>query len=260
MGDLVRLDFRELVFGKVLGQGHIDEIGQKLSSYIQGQEKERTRRLDIASWVRGLCGELETKRAYLLCERFGLHDCCPVSIGELGEIKRASSEIRLRWTEEALRQLRHTPRLSKWAEIVSAFLVPWMRQRQGIASLAQLTERLQQVSIQKELVSPFLKLLRELLQCSCPFAIVLPIAEGELFCEGEEPLRLYREVLDLCRSYFRPACSQYSLRHILQLITQEMTKRWETIDAPFVERCLRLSSNIVIRKIPKVGLVVRIAL
>ena len=260
LGDLVELDFRQLIFGKHLGQGHIDEIQQKLSSYVSGREKYRTRRLDIASWVRGLCGELETKCAYLFCEQFGLQNCCPVTIGELGELKRATPEMRLRWKEEASQQLRNHPPIDTWKEILASFIIPWMRCRQGIATYSQLTERLQQVSLQSECVDPLLKLLSELLQCSCPFAAVLHRAETQVFCDSARSLKLYRDVLNRCRGYFSQATPQYAQEHLMRLVAQEMAKRWEQVDDLFIDRCLRLSHFFDVRKLAKNGRVVRMAL
>ncbi len=258
LGELVGLDFRQPTLGKTLGQGHIDEIQQKLHSYISEQDRERTYRLDIASWARGLCGELETKRAYLFCERFGLNGCCPISVGELGELKRASSDMRLRWIEEASQQLQKSALLTTWREIVSAFLIPWMHQRQGLATYNQLTERLQQVSIQQGLVGPVLKLLAELLQCSSPFSTSLHMVEESVFCADSQSLRLYREVLNIARSYFCEACPQYSYSHLVRLVAQEAAKRWEAVDDAFIDRCLRLSNYFVVRKLPQMGLAVRL--
>lgn len=256
LGDLAGLDFHQLVFGKVLGQGHLDEIQQKLASYISGQEKERTRQLDIASWIRGICSGLETKCAYLLCEKFGLHHCLSLTIGELGELKRANKETRLRWIEEATQQLCQKPPLETWKQIGQAFLLPWMRQRQGIATHSQLTERLQQLSLQPELVDGLLKMLSELLQCSCPYSIVLRTAEENVFCDHDVTLKQYCAVLTLVSSYFYKACPQYGHDHLVCLIAREKAKHWEDISDEFIERCLRLSSHLLVRKLPKLGLVV----
>ncbi len=254
--DLAELDFRQLVFGKTLGQGHLDEIQQKLANYLAGVDRERTRRLDIASWVRGLCGELESKSAYLLCERFGLQQCLTLSVGELGELKRASKDLRVRWLEEAFRQINKSSLIGCWQAVVQAFLLPWMRQRNGLASFSQLTERLQQLSLQPNLVAGLLHMLAELLQRTCPYSIVLHSAEENVFCDSLASLKQYDIVLDLCQSYFRQSCPQYSYEHLICLVAQDLAKQWEEIDEALIERCLRLTNSFLVRKLPKVGLIV----
>ena len=72
IGNLQVSDLSGLVFVKGIGQGHVEEVKERLSDYTRGKATEKARRIDFASWVRTLVGDLETKMAWAILEPLGL--------------------------------------------------------------------------------------------------------------------------------------------------------------------------------------------
>ena len=100
LGDLIHTNLKEFVFLKGMGQGHVDEIQQKLARYLEGRPLERCKKIDFASWIRSIVAAFDRKKVYVALESHHLSDLFSLSPSESVETRRLTLE-KQEWIQEA---------------------------------------------------------------------------------------------------------------------------------------------------------------
>jgi hypothetical protein len=140
-------DHQALLAIKGLGQGHCDEISDKLQNYLDEHlNDENPQKIDYASWMKTLVGDLSPKKCAVLLEAYNLPPLLTLSPADNAELRKLTSETRLKYTDEVLLEIR-TPKKTQqvttdFQMIVDIYIKPWMCRRAGLASLDELQEYL----------------------------------------------------------------------------------------------------------------------
>ncbi|MCE5317617.1 MAG: hypothetical protein LLG04_09725 [Parachlamydia sp.] len=248
--DQKRLKLRDLSqMVAAIGQGHRDEINQKLAEYIHGKERERSYQIDFGSWMRSLCPCEQRKQCHLLLESFGLEELLPLSSGENTEVRRLPPEHRLQWCREGLAFLKSAEIkgsiLKTLRRITAAFVRPWICGRKGLATEDEVMERLEKRSLDARHVEPFLRLLREV---GSPLTACLSEVDQGVYAADDWQADAFRQIVACAFSYFRGKGQAFLLSHLVSLVEREKALFWQGYSDGFVEKTLRLSSQFRVRK------------
>ena len=155
--DLIGLDFNDWIGVKGVGQGHIDEIRQKLNAYIEGRSLERSYKIEWGAFIRSLTVGLDRKKAYLLLQSYNLESYLPLSPIERMESLNLQNQTKKIWIDEVRRGFQSNERVSfvkeTLSQITRVFLGPWIRARGGVVNFQEVFERTERVSEEQEIVS-----------------------------------------------------------------------------------------------------------
>jgi len=249
--DLAHGQLEALAKNPGMGQGHIDEVGEKLVRYLGGQDVRRCRILDFTQWLRSLTAGCELKGVRLVADQFGLGGLYPLSMRESVELRRltedknARKEVDLALTQEVTR-LRFD---RKRREILEVFVKPWIRRRQGIATAAEVEERVLRISTDPKQTQAVLQWLAELYgKGECLFTEGLIRVEPDLFAADRWAADLAQELIQQIQSYFYAEHCCYSLPELVQFIERERAPSWTSVPTPFVEKVIRTSSRFHVSK------------
>lgn len=175
VADLLAFNFKQFVFMKGMGQGHIDEVKKKLEKYVGARSLKYAYTIDFRSMFLGLTIGVPFKKLSLFLKRFNLADEVPLTLAEKIEARTFENSKDKNVQDEVLAFLKnpdkHKEALLQLEKIAKVFLIPWARSRCGIATEDELTERLEGVTEKKHLIPLYLKLIREIFtQGNFPFA------------------------------------------------------------------------------------------
>lgn len=261
--DLIGVDLHSFVFFKGMGQGHIDEIQNKLSQYLNGRALHQCYTVDFVAWLRGWNGFSDRKKAFVCMQPYNLESLFPLSMAESLEVGRLPLDKRQEWTQEVFGELRSklgkeiTADLKK---IVDVFVRPWIRNRMGMATKLEILERLQKVSDDPAItnqVFDFLCVVNGNNQF--PLNPFLHQVDDNLYCADASAAETYRLILQVAHSYFYKSSICYTLPHLVQLIARELACCWQGVSIGFMEKSLRQSSHFHVRKQSDSGLMVSLA-
>lgn len=262
--DLLHTDLREFVFFKGMGQGHIDEIQQKLKSYLDGRALQNCRQVDFCAWIRSLMADADRKKAYVCLELYQLADLLSLSPAENVEVRCLTLEKKQEWIEAALAQFRS----EKYRQVVSIdmnrivniFVKPWMRQRFGFATQHELLERLEKISENSQVTSLAFNFFSEVyFDRVSPLNYFLYQVDEELYCADESSARQYRLIVERAHSYFYKSQISYTLPQLVNLLAREFAKDWQGFAQGFLEKVLRQSSRFRTRRAASGQLIIRLA-
>ncbi len=251
IADLLDYDLRSLG----LGQGHIDDIRSKLSAHLLGKDLKRCNEWDLEAFIRTLFLFCDVRAGYTLFQDYHLQGVCRLSLATAAEVRRAGPEQQRRWRVEAMATWQMPQSRSffyqKIEEAIAAFVRPWMLRRQGIASRADVLERLQRVTSQEALVQPFLSWANDVFADgnSVLDGLLLQPVEG-LFCADEATSHLVTNVLQCIRSYFYNSGVVYPLSQLCHLVQRELACYWISPDSTQVTKIIELCSWLRMRKGP----------
>lgn len=247
--DLIDADLRSFIFFKGVGQGHIDEIRQKLDAYLDGKETGRCTQIDRVAWIRTVIAELDKKKAFVLLDRYGLAELITLSPSETVEVRRLTFEKKEEWIKEARQKIVcHQQQVeADCAEIAHALINPWLRQTGGYATEVQIMERLDDVScgVSSQAVQFFNDLFFEGNFC---FDSSLVKADSHLYCADTSFAEDYQAIVALAHSYFYRHDSRYLLNHLVTAMEKELAAIWKGFDEGLIVKVLRLSSDFRVRK------------
>lgn len=256
---LIEKDLSELIFIKGFGQGHIDEIGLKLANYVQGRELYKKDTIDFASLIKCLAASIDRKLVKEGLKDFDLDELIELSPVEGMEIRRLTLEKRNDLKKKFLSELKlKTEMLEKMmGDIIDVFIKPWLRNRHGLATRAELYERLQRMSDDPEVSTHTLKLIQTL---DTNFLVphIFQIEE-ELYCVDEMSCKGFFKVIDKAQTYFYKPYLSYDLSELILWIEREFARDWEGYSEGFIEKALRLSPRFRVRKGEEGVLVIRLA-
>lgn len=254
IGDLLENDRQSIIPLKGIGQGHLDEIHEKLKNYLEVQaDEDAGSKFNIVSWLKTLIGDLEAKKCTVLLQAFNLPSPLPLTPAENAEVRKLSNEIRTLWIEESL-SLCRTPLKMEQIEkdvqqIVEIYIKPWISKHLGIARLQEVEEYLLKLSAFYPHFDQALSFVSKVFfDGQFPFAPYLNLAEESLYCDSHENMQAFTEVIEVAQTYFYQDHLHYPLDSLVGWMSNEFAKKWQGFADNFIERALRLSSSFRVRK------------
>lgn len=261
LSDLMNLDCMALIHTKGMGQGHIDEVKEKLKNYINGRPLVGCRAIDYESWVKSLIPSADRKRAYLLLEKFDLSFLVSLSPPESVEIRRLSDESRSDWIQEAKEMFNTYDRKHflerRLHEVIEVFLKPWMLKRCGFASLADLKERLERLSTQKgRFAKAYAFFVAVFFDGLCPIESLMEERQGNLMFANSAVLNDYLAVTRIVDTYFYKEGVRYPLSQLVGYIERELSLEWKGCREGFVEKVILTNAALTFSQSRECGLTV----
>lgn len=253
LADLIEANLHGFIFFKGMGQGHVDEIRQKLHQYIDGRPLTHCHRIDFASWVRSVAGSFERKKIYAAMEKYKLNDLFSLTPAESVEVRRLTLEKKQEWIREFEIFLKESQKsqfvLSNMLKIVNVFFKPWMRNRMGIATKGEIFERLERISVNSEIALQALSFFADIFfQGKFPIGESLYPIEKELYCVDLKHIQSFQAIVDNALTYFYKPNVIYPLPILISYLQREFALDWGDFTEGFIEKVLRHSSTFRVRK------------
>lgn len=264
LDDLINSNLKEFVFLKGMGQGHVDEIQQKLSCYLAGRPLTRCTKIDFASWIRSIVAFHDRKKVFVAMEGYHLSDLFSLSPAESVETRRLTLEKKREWIQEAHAEFQ-TPAQCKAikeqvCKIADVFIKPWMQRRHGLATRQEIIERIQRLSTNSAEASNAISFLSDLyFGKEFLFQEFLIPLEDEIFCLDEFAKERYIQVVQRACSYFYNPRTVYPLEQLIGFLEREFALAWEGFPEGCLHKILRLSPCFCTRKGNAGKLEIRIA-
>lgn len=253
LGTLIGINLKDFVFLRGMGQGHIEEVNQKLHDYLDGRELDKCQKIDFFSWLKVLLAAQDRKKVHVLLEPYDLSHHFPLSPSEHVEVRKLSFEKKQEWMEELLAKL-VTPQNKQAVQtdmelIFSVFFKPWIRQRQGFATLQELTERMQRISEDKKICHSVIAFFQEhFFEGKDLFSLFLKPIDHDLYSSDDFWQTVYKTIIDQTSTYFYSSKICYGLREITYLLEKEFARSWIGFTEGFIEKVLRLSPRYSLTK------------
>lgn len=252
--DLLAFKDKGLSQVKGLGQGHIDEIIKKLEAYLEGKDLYETDRVDFLSLLRSLLGGLDGKKLCSILQPFGLAEQFAISPADRMSVKHQYLQRKQDNYQEAVNEARTKDRLTllkaALEKVVAAFIKPWMRRRQGIATNEEISERIQSKSAQEQHFYSAFQLIQDVyFDHEFPFASFLFPVEECVWAIDAETAQLYNTIIETAKTYFYALNLSYPFHDLVTYISKESARKWQAIDPLFVEKVLKTSSLFSIKRI-----------
>ena len=253
LGDLTNANLKDFVFLKGMGQGHVDEIQQKLSSYLEGRPLERCTKIDFASWIRSIVAAFDRKKVYVAMEKYNLSDLFSLSPSESVETRRLTLEKKQEWIQEAHSKFQQASICNsvkeQFREVAEVFIKPWMRRRHGFATLQELDERVERLGLNSaEVVSAMVFFSDLFFDGAFVFdAYLYPLEKG-IFCADPWTRENYIQIIQRACSYFYRAQTVYPLDQLVGYLEKEFARLWQGFPDGFILKILRLSPCFRVRK------------
>jgi len=257
---LLKADLSQFVYLKGMGQGHIDEIQQKLDKYIDGRTLYHSLSIDFYAWVRSLVLVHNIKKMHVMLEPFKLSELCILSPAEKVEVRRLTTEKRQEWRQEMALELYSTKLRVKanMKKVTEVYILPWIRRRQGFATQQEIIERIQRVSVLSQgAQSAFLFFTEVYFGGRFPLSDFLLQNDEDLFFADQAGLDAFNDVVMKAKTYFYKSGLSYALVELVTLLAREFALSWQDFPEGFIEKCLRSCSYFSVRKGEK-GLTVRL--
>jgi hypothetical protein len=264
LGDLIGSDLRSFIFLKGMGQGHIDEVQQKLRTYLDGRPLKKAASIDLKAWIRSLGGAFDRKKNFVLMDSCGLSDWFSLTPAESVEVRRLSSDKREEWLREAREYWKSNKHRESVREsmrvLVETFIKPWMRRRMGFATKEEVIERLHKISDQPNILINVLQLFQDLyFEGVFPFEHYLKVIEDGLYAADTYPQQDYAKIVNKAQTYFYNPRVQYKMQELLSLLMRDFAKSWDGFSEAFIEKVMRISPEFYVRKGPSGQLIVRLS-
>lgn len=263
--NLLEDDKQTLVHLKGIGQGHLDEITDKLLNYLEeNSPSDESPKIDFTSWMKTFLADLDPKKCAVLLETFQLPPLTLLSPAESAEIRKLTHEKRAQWLEETTQDCCTQTKIdlikTDLKEISDLFIKPWLRKRGGIASLSEMQDYLLKLGGLYSHTSQVLDFISDVFfDQKFPFALYLFPVEEELYCDSLETAETYHSIIQTVYTYFYNDNLHYPLDFLVRWIRYEYAKKWQGFADNFIERILRLSCKVRVRKNTSEQLTVRLS-
>lgn len=259
---LLKADLTRFVYLKGMGQGHIDEIRQKLNEYISDRILYRSPSIDFYAWMRSLILGYNNKKLHVILEPFKLSELCTLSPAEGIEVRRLTAEKRHEWRREIALELnlKKTRVQMDMKKVMDIYILPWMRRRQRFATQQEILERIQRVSVMPVGAQQvFLFFTEVYFESRFPLSNFLLQGEEDLFFIDEESLLAFNTVVEKAKTYFYKSGLRYTLAELTMLLEREFALCWQGFQEGFIEKSLRTCSCFRVRKAESGHFSVRLA-
>jgi hypothetical protein len=251
--DLLAKDRHSLAAISGLGFGHLDEVQNRLQAHIKGHDVNKVRRIDFMSWARTLVGDLEPKKLFVALETFELTELVNLTMAENVEVRRATAQARRMWTEEIISELRSPEKQALFFDdlkkCTAKFIIPWLKNRQGIASETELLERFSLLGHSASDTDKVIKLMKMLYsQDQFLLAPFLVSIDEQAYSDSRETAAEVSIIIETAKSYFYKGDLRYTLKSLENWITRECARNWIGFREGFIERALRKCSVFRVRR------------
>lgn len=237
-----------------LGQGHIDEIQSNLEKYLKGSALYSSQTIDYLSILHKIFADLSPLTAYFVLKSHHIEDVYPLSQSDKASLSHMQVADKKAALKEALSVILKSNKVEDleemWKRIINAFVIPWMRTLQGLASKKEIRERLVSLGVDEMFARKVVKFLESTYFKKDSFmqnAVETSCDKG-VYCIDKELKSLYEMILQKARTYFyRPRLS-YELSEIAALLYREFARSWNYIPENLIERVFTLSPYFRVRK------------
>jgi len=250
LSDVLFLDSAHL---QGIGQGHINEVAQKLDGYRGDRSQNKDLMVDFCSLIRTLSFDIPFKKFILFLKDYRLDHIFPLTSGEKMELKGLNEAKAEEWKQEVI-QILNNPETKKDAfsalrMITKEFVIPWMNQRHGIASKEEILERIERVAKDPDETHLTLRFLEDQFTGQkFSFSSFLFESESDIYCSNESTLIAYREITVAAQSYFYQPHLRYSLDQLLYFLEKDFSRKWKDYCKELIENVLKRSSRFMIIK------------
>ncbi len=228
-----------------IGQGHIDEINQRLKGYLGEGGGYQARTVGYESLLHALFGDSPPLHAYVMLRPYSLEHIYPVGQADRASLQRmtAEEEKELQVQLHAKVVGRKESVLAAWKDIFQSFVIPWVRKKKGIASRKEVREYLCCLSVNEPQASAILHFLEDCLLADIDWSCHTLQACQDLgiFAADVESCSFYSMVIQKAKSYFYRRGLTYTFDELCGLLYREFARSWTHIPDGFVERALRLA-------------------
>lgn len=232
LGDLYLMESCDYLEMKGLGQGHIDEVQKKLREYLAGKVVENAPYVDFAAILRSLAVNIPPSLLATAASPYSLSHLIPLKASEKAEMRK-KLEIREGDLEGSRPLLQFALK-----EVAEVYLIPWMERRGGVATKAELYERVAALSLNGEETFEILRFFEEEFSLTL-FEECIQLREG-LFATDAFSARRFGKVIESADSYLKSSETPYQLSQLIQWISREFAARWEVEEESYLKRALRL--------------------
>ncbi len=235
-----------------MGQGHIEEIHERLRVYVGERPLFRCRFVDYVGLLRGLLNGINHKNVHMCLEKYELHALFPLNAAQNVEVRHLSEQHRREAAEQARSEMRSDGRQKRvkaaLREVAEVFIKPWIRGRTGLATEAELLERAEAVGDDLSTSRLALRAIRELFcEGAFPFHSSLLEVEPGLYCADYRIKKRAQALAQRLQSYFYRRGLSYSLKDLTEWICREQAMRFDAESPEFVEAFLRMSKVFRVR-------------
>lgn len=246
LGDIMGVNLKDFVFLRGMGQGHIEEISRQLTSYLEGQDLDKSYKVDFASWLKCLFASQDRKKVVAFLEVYNLAHLFFLTPGENMEVRKLTPEKKLEWNTELLNKIGHPNQkksiYSDMQHIFNIFIKPWVKQRHGFATHEELLERMQRISTNSHVCSSVLKVLQSVcFETIVFFNLFLKEIDQGLYCSDNISAQNYSSIVNKALTYFYKPLIYYSLNDLVRLLEREFARSWMGFSEGTIEKVLRLS-------------------
>lgn len=262
--DLLPLDKPHYLQMKGMGQGHIDEIQQKLQKYLAGQPLYMCRTINLMALLRSLIASLDRRKNAIYLEAYQLAKFISLRPAESVEVRYFSSEKRQDYFRQAYADYRtedkHRLLDASLRSIVDVFITPWICSRNGLATQTEITERFQKISEDPKVAPNISKFISDV-YFDGQFLLerfLISVEQG-LYATSPSFSQAYRLIVQKTHSYFYKSCVTYSMHKLIKLIEREFALEWMGFEKGFVEKVLRYSPLFRVFKNDEHTLIIRLA-
>lgn len=252
MGVRTLNDLQNFSLFKGIGQGHVDEIQEKIKNYI-GEDEPRVTQIDFLSLLKCVLGDLESKHTHLLLAPYHLADFFPITPGERMNVRHLNGAKREEALAKAFFEARKEERKlfihNAFQKIFLAFIQPWLQRRGGLAKKEDIMERLLKKSFDPKISSSALRLIINVyFDAKFPFDHVLIPIEASLYALNEDIKKRYIQITSKAKSYFYRHDVTYLFDEFLLFLAKDWTSNWEQFAHEFVIKTLCYSPSFRVRK------------
>lgn len=224
-----------------LGLGHIDELTDKLATFIGTNPFGLKKAIHWQSLIRLSCQDMEPKERYCFLARYGLEKLYVMSPPDLQEIGRMTSE-QIERTIDKCYALLATDELSSYAgKIVEAFVLPWMRRRDGIALRTEIQQRLLSLSEDGD----FFWQIQAFLNDVCPLLQLPQVGRDAYACDLTSACE-FHQVEELLKSYFYQPFCRYPLKKLIYYVRRQLALGAIAVTDRFIEKVINHSSHFLV--------------
>lgn len=246
VGDLIGVNLKSFVSLRGMGQGHIEEIIQKLDLYLDQHYSEKNYKIDFISLLKCLVASQERKKVFALLEVYDLSAFFKLSPGDNVEVRKLSLEKRQEWNREIIEKITQTEQKksvrSDMQRIFDAFFKTWILQRGGFASKEELEERMLRISTDSKNCANVLNFLKtHYFQEKDFFSFFLHQIDHDIYCCDEFNGCNYERIIDKALSYFYKPTIYYSIQELVGFLEREFSRCWMGFPDGYIEKVLRLS-------------------
>jgi hypothetical protein len=237
---------------KTLGQGHLDEIDEKLLRYV-GAYQEKKSFIDFSSIIKCLVGSLENKAAFLILNSYKLSHLISITPAERMNVRHIQGLKKQEVLEKAIIDLKsiHNNEFAKvvFDQIYNVFIQSWILKRFELVTYDEIIERVLKKSTDSEVALSSIDFLSDyFFNKALPFLNQLIKLDSNLFTSSSKVENDFNTLKDVAISYFYSPNVFYELDELVLFILRELASKWVLLDEGFVRKSLHNTSCFIISK------------